>query len=295
MQTRRVFHCHCRIKVPVHHGEALLDRCFELLEEIDHGYNSHQAGSRFDRINQNAGCWVETDHACTEMLRTLKQVSALTDGSFDITCMPLIRLWGFYRRNHDDIPRPEEIRATLPLVNWQEIAIDGNAVKIGSGQEIITGSFLKAWAVDQVVKLLRDEGVTDAVMNAGGSTIAAINEDSHPHWTVNIPDAFTPGVTATRLKIADQCFSLSGRLNNHLVIGGRTYGHILNSNTGWPSPTAQTGVVTADAFTGDIISTALFAVEKEVLEKTVEGLKEHFTFDHFRIEDDNYSTPGRCF
>lgn len=295
MQARRVFHCHCRIKVPVHHGEALLDRCFELLEEIDRRYNSHQSGSHFDRINREAGHWVETDQPCAEMLRTLKQVSALTDGCFDITCMPLIRLWGFYRQNQRGIPTPAEIRETLLRVNSREIAIDGNAVRIGPGQEIITGSFLKAWAVDRVIELLQEEGVTDAVVNAGGSTIAAINGDSHPHWTVNIPDAFAPGTPASRLKIADQCFSLSGTLNNHLVIDGRTYGHVLNSKSGWPSSTAQTGVITADAFTGDILSTALFAVERDALEETVQRLKAYFSFDHFRIEEDNHRTPGQCF
>ncbi|RYD41196.1 MAG: FAD:protein FMN transferase, partial [Verrucomicrobiaceae bacterium] len=167
-------------------------------------------------------------------------------------------------------------------------------VRIRSGQEIITGAFLKSFAVDEVARLLRSEGVTDAVINAGGSTILALNDNSHPTWTVNVPHPTEADAGPRKLPISNQCFSLSARANNHLVIDGRAYGHILDSRTGLPAATLQTGVTSAGAFIGDAISTALFALAEDEMEETASALAHHFDFEHFRVEGHGGQLHGTC-
>ncbi|MCC9167733.1 FAD:protein FMN transferase [Pontibacter harenae] len=294
-QTRKLFHCHFKIKLPVCFGESLIDQCFELLEKIDTNYNSYQPGSYFDNINRQAGNWVRVDDQCIRMLQTLRLVSELTQGSYDITCMPLIRLWGFYSQVNEDVPTLSELQKTLVKVNYRSVFINGNDVRINPGQEIITGSFIKAFAVDKVVEFLKAQGVTDAIINAGGSTIMALNDEVHPHWNINIPDAFVHGQYPSRITISNQCFSLSGRLNNHLVIKDKTYGHILNSRTGFPVSTVQVGVLTQNAFLGDVLSTALFTVDKNEAVHTIKKMKQHFDFNYFRIEEDGNKISDTCF
>lgn len=294
-QTRKLFHCHCKIKIPIHYGENLIDECFDLMKKFDIRYNSYRPGSYFDRINRQAGSWIKVDGECIQLLQTLKLVSELTNGSYDITCMPLIRLWGFYRQVNHDIPTPDALQETLRKVDYRSISIDGNHVKINPGQEIITGSFIKAFAVDKAIAFLKEYGVTDAIVNAGGSTIKAINDESHPHWKINIPDALIQGSYADRIVIGNGCFSLSARNNNNLVIGSRTYGHILDSRTGLPVSTLQVGVTTKNAFLGDVLSTALFTASTEEADVTIKKLMEHFDFGYFRIAEDGTKTAGPCF
>lgn len=294
-ETRQLFHCQIKIKIPISYGEKLLNQGFEILENIDKKYNSYQAGSQFDNINRQAGHWVKVDEHCIRMLETLKLVSTLTKGSYDITCMPLIRLWRHYWQIHNDIPSTDAIQKTLEKVDFRTIAIDGNQVKINPGQEIITGSFIKAFAVDQLVEFLKVKGVSDAIVNAGGSTIKAMNDETHPDWKINIPDAFVPGEYRDQIRLSNQCFSLSGVLNNNLIIKNKTYGHILNSRTGLPVSTAQVGIITQEAFLGDILSTALFTVTREEIGDTVEKLEKHFEFNYFRIEEDGNKTADKCF
>lgn len=291
-QTRWIFHCHCKIKIPLDSDTSLLDECFSLLETIDRQYNSYQMGSYFDQINKGAGTWVTVDAICIQLLHTLKLISTLTEGSYDITCMPLMRLWGFYRDTHHTFPTLAELQHVRKKVDYRSICIKDNQVKINAGQEIITGSFIKAFAVDQVIGYLREKGVTDAVINAGGSTIAAINDTSHPYWNINIPDPTLPGIFVETRPIHNQCFSLSGKLNNNVLIDNKQYSHILNSQTGLPASSLQVGVISDNAFIGDILSTAIYTVQDEDLQNTINRLKEHFDFQYFRIAENGNKTIG---
>lgn len=283
-QTRQLFHCHCKIKIPLPFGETLLDDCFALMKEIDRRYNSYRPGSFFDRINRQAGDWVEVDEITLDLLQKLIQVSSLTNGAYDITSMPLIRLWGFYDDNPLSLPSDKSIREAVGRINYRHIEIRDNRVKIANDQEIITGSFIKAFAVDEVARKLKNEGVTDAIINAGGSTICALNDETHPTWKVNIPHPLRKGEQAEQKFLSNRCFNLSGKAHNYIEIRDKQYGHILNAKTGWPSETVQVGVFTDKAFLGDVLSTALFAVEPDELDHTVEQLKHHFEFDFFRVE-----------
>lgn len=283
-QTRQLFHCHCKIKIPLSFGEGLLDDCFALMEEVDWRYNSYRHDSFFNQINRRAGSWVEVDDVTLDLLRTLTRVSVLTDGAYDITSMPLIRLWGFYDDGLSSVPSRQSIQETLGRVDYRSLEINGNCVRIAKGQEIITGSFVKAFAVDQVVKKLISEGADDAIVNAGGSTIYGLNNPVHAQWRVNIPHPFNDDERGKQISLSNRCFSLSGRRHNYVRIGDKEYGHILNAKTGWPSDTVQVGVFTESAFMGDVLSTALFAVEPYRLEDVVAQLKQYFEFEFFRIE-----------
>lgn len=295
VQTRAIFYCHIKIKIPKVYGEAILEACFDLMEQIDRTYNSHQPGSYFSRINQQAGRWVTVDDTCIQMLHQLTFISSLTQGSYDISCMPLLRLWGFYKSAQEKVSLPtfEALSKTLEHVDYRSIEIKENFVKIKKGQELSTGSFLKAFAVDQVVAFLSKKGITDAVINAGGSTIRGLNDESHQQWKINIPPAHNAGET-TAIALSNQCFSLSGTANNHRIIDSKTYGHIINSKTGYPVLTAQVGVISSTAFLGDILSTALFAVEQEEVQEVIEKLQAHFEFTYYRIEQSGNKTATLC-
>lgn len=272
VQTRFLFHSQVRIKLPASCREAMFDDLFMVMERVDSLYNSYCRGAYTDRINRQAGRWVDVDEVTIRLLRHVLFLSGFFGGRYDITIMPLLRLWGFYKKNPRKVPSAGEIAAVLPLVDFRKIRINGTQVRIEKGQEIVTGSFLKAYAVDRVVDKIREMGVEDALINAGGSTIRCFNNETHPHWRIDVrmPEKQQ---SLFLLKIDGMSFSTSSQEHTFLGIDGKRYGHILNPATGYPSPNRQVGLITEDCFTGDILSTALFNESPESFLRKIEELR----------------------
>ena len=292
-QTRFLFHAHIKVKISAFYEDDIFDELFSVLETIDKKYNSFQADSYFDQINKHSGSYVDVDD---ETIRILKKVIALShffDGKYDITIMPLIRLWGFYKNAQSRIPSREEIEGTKLLVDYKSIEIDQNKVRIAKNQEIITGSFIKAYAVDQLVAKMQEIGISDAIVNAGGSTIRAITNDSHPMWEVVIRDPESE-VQLFKLDISNQCYSTSSQTKTFVDIDGSKYGHILNPKTGFPSKVKQIGIVSDDCMIGDILSTALFNETADSFIEKMNVLSQYYNIEGFMIDEDNQviSTNG---
>ena len=220
VQTRFLFHSSIRIKIPAICSEEQMDSLFGLLESVDKRYSSYQAGSFFDRINKNAGSFVTVDDETVRILRQAKKLSGFFDGRYAITVMPLVRLWGFYKDDVKRVPSEDELAQVLPLVNDGMIDIDGNRVRIAEGQEIVTGSFIKAYAVDRLVEKMREMKITDAIVNAGGSTMAAVNNAAHPSWQVGVD---VPGTDDPLFvtDIANGVYSTSAQGDSFVEIGGK--------------------------------------------------------------------------
>ncbi|EGK02835.1 FAD:protein FMN transferase [Dysgonomonas gadei] len=293
-QTRFLFHAHIKIKISAFYEDDIFDELYTVLEDIDKKYNSYQPDSYIDRINKHAGHFVEVDDETVKILGQVINFCDYFDGTYDITIMPLLRLWGFYKDRQRGIPSSEELIAAKKLIDYRRIEIEGNRVRIAEGQEIITGSFIKAFAVDKLVEKMANIDITDAIINAGGSTIRAINNESHPAWQViaRNPD---DEQLLFNLDISNQCFSTSSQDKTFVNIEGIKYGHILNPKTGFPSTTKQIGIISDSCMVGDILSTALFNETAEGFLQKADMLAPYFTFEGFIIDENNRMTCTKGF
>lgn len=285
-QTRFLFHSHIKIKLSAFYEEGIFDELFAILEHMDKKYNSYQAGSYFDTINKNSGSFVDVDEETINILNQAITISDFFNGTYDITVMPLIRLWGFYKDEQRRIPSIKEIEDVKKLVDYRRIEIDGKKVRIEKGQEIITGSFIKAYAVDRLTERMLELGINDAIINAGGSTIMAINNESHPRWQVMVRHPQTKEVLF-KLNITNQAYSTSSQSKTFVTIDGKEYGHILNPITGFPSANKQVGIISDNCMIGDMISTALFNESAEGFLKKIDLLSEYYSIKGFMIDSDN--------
>lgn len=285
-QTRFLFHSHIKIKLSAFYEESIFDELFAVLEHVDKKYNSYQAGSYFDTINKNSGSFVDVDEETVNILNQAITISDFFNGTYDITVMPLIRLWGFYKDEQRRIPSIKEIEDVKKRVDYRRIEINGKKVRIEKGQEIITGSFIKAYAVDRLAERMLELGINDAIINAGGSTIMAINNESHPRWQVMVRHPQTEEVLF-KLNIANQAYSTSSQAKTFVTIDGKKYGHILNPITGFPSANKHVGIISDNCMIGDMISTALFNESAEGFLKKIDLLSEYYNIQGFMLDSDN--------
>lgn len=284
-RAEKIFDCSIKIKIPAHYGDILLDECFDIVHNVNALYNSYVEGSYFNRINKNAGNWVETDFNTIQLISILKDITNLTDGAFDITSMPLIRVWGFYTTEDITVPLETEIKQQLKNVDAFKVETHNNSVKVDKNQEILTGAFVKAFATDQVIQKLKNEGIKDAIVNAGGSTIYALSTTKE-HWKINVPHPLQYNDVLLQIPLQNSSFSLSSTSKYDRVIDGERYSHIINAKTGYPSQTLQVGVVTDSAFLGDILSTALHCIEAKYFNEVAAKIGEKYNFCAYRIDED---------
>lgn len=293
-QPRFLFHAHIKIKVPDCYEDEVLDRLFAVMEEVDRKYNSYQPDSYFDRINKNAGNFVEVDDEGITLLKEVLRLSAFFDGRYDITIMPLLKLWGFYEDGETSVPSEDRIQEIIPLIDYSKIRIDGNKVKIEEGQEIITGSFLKAYAVDKVIKVMREMKMNDGLINAGGSSISCINNDVHPFWQVEVNDPENARKLFT-VFVGNKSYSTSSQSVRTVDIDGHPYGHILNPVTGYPAINKQVGVICESCMAGDIISTGLMNETSEGFLERVTQLSQRYPVEGYIIDAEGRITYTREF
>ena len=177
VQVRFLFHSDIKIKIPEIYDDSVFDDLFGILEDVNKRYNSYSENSYIDKVNKNSGHFVKVDIETVEILRKIIHMSKIIGGEYDITIMPLIRLWGFCKQN-PVLPCFEKIKKVKRLVDYKKIVIDRkrNRVRIGKNQEIITGSFIKAYAIEKMVEEMKKIGIKDAIVNAGGSSIIAIDK-----------------------------------------------------------------------------------------------------------------------
>ena len=112
------------------------------------------------------------------LLKRCAEISAGTEGAFDITLGPLIKAWGFHR-GEGCVPSDEEIERIMEKIGIDRVQFDDddNLVHFTvPGLEINLGAVGKGHAIDQAVETLKIYGVANAVIHGGQSTIYAMGE-----------------------------------------------------------------------------------------------------------------------
>lgn len=311
VQTRFLFHSNIKIKIPSEYEEETFDTLFGIMEEINSKYNSYSEGSFIDKINKNSGNFTDVNEETIEILEKVIYYSEFLKGEYDITVMPFIKLWGFYKEGNGKVPSPKEIRRTGKLVDYRKIVIDrkGKKVKLDAGQEIITGSFIKSYAVDKVIEKMKGLGIKDAIINAGGSNICAMSEREDDFWEIvaenphgkmeiernekGYPVRITEGRYLNEemendlfdVRICNESYSTSNQVNTYIEIDGEKYGHIISPKTGFPSRNMQIGIITEKAFIGDMISTGLYNQSPEDFYAIMKELQKELKIEGYLIDE----------
>ncbi len=244
------------------------------------------------RINAYASNgWVRLEPRLYQLIRNAADISEKTNGAFDITCAPLVRLWGFYAKTETP-PDEQAILNTLESVGFDHIRFDDEESLISfarEGMEIDLGAIGKGYAIDEAADTLRRYGVEHAVISGGDSTIYALGctETGEP-WRFHITDPYHPETKLCTVNLSNEALSTSAITEQFFIHDGKRYGHILDPRIGYPSETdiLSSTVICASAMESDAYSTAIFLMGLEEAREfcsTLKGMSVVLTF----IENDN--------
>jgi thiamine biosynthesis lipoprotein len=219
--------------------------------------------SDVSRINREAGVRpVPVSTEVREVLETARQMSAWTNGKFDVTFGALAGLWKFDHDQDNVLPDMREVRRRLPLIDYRAIDIDAAAGTVflsRTGMSIHLGGIGKGYAVDRAASILRGRGLRSFMIQSGGDIYAAGTKNGQP-WRLGIQDPRgAPNQRFAELDLSDGTFSTSGDYERSFMKEGRRYHHILDPATGEPARgTRSVTIITTRAVLADGLSTGVF-------------------------------------
>ncbi len=218
---------------------SALEQAAEEVRRLDRLLSNYVPASEWSEVNRNAGR--EPVRVSPELLRLLaacKEYSRLSNGTFDITVGPLMKVWGFYKGS-GHLPHRAEVRGALARVGYEKMILDAGASTVRfavDGMEIDPGGIGKGYAVDKMADILKANGVTSALVSGGGSSIYAIGvPPGQPGWKVTIRNPRDTSKAIETVLLKDQSMSTSGSYEKFFHAEGRIYSHIMDPRTGFPS------------------------------------------------------------
>ncbi len=198
----------------------------------------------------------------------------LTGGAFDITVRPLVRLWGF-QGGTARMPAGAEIDTALTHVGYGRVMLDEAlpGISLPSGMELDLAGIAKGYAVDRCIALLKDRGVTSALVNLGGNIYALGTPPGRNSWAVGIREARGARSTVGAIMLQNSAVATSGNYENFVEIDGKRYGHIIDPRTGRTvNNMLSVTAVAPTAVAADALSTGLFVMGTERGSALVERL-----------------------
>jgi len=218
-----------------------VELAFDEAKRLDQLLSNYRPASEWSYVNQHAAERpVKVSGELFDLLAACVEYSRQSDGAFDISVGPLMKVWGFYKGS-GHLPHRVEIRGALTKVGYQNLILDSKAQTVKfrqSGVEIDPGGIGKGYAVDRMVAVLKANGVTSGLVSGGGSSIYAIGTppDETRGWRISIRHPRDDSKTVQEVFLKDESMSTSGSYEKFFRAEGRIYSHIMDPRTGFPAP-----------------------------------------------------------
>ena len=234
------------------------------ITRIEKLISSWDKDSQTSLINKNAGINpVKVDKELFDLIKRSLKISKLTDGAFDISYASMDKIWKF-----DDsmkkMPTKEKIKASVEKVGYKNIIIDEEKRTVFlklKGMKIGFGAIGKGYAADKTKKLLISKGVKAGIINASGDMNTWGKQANGDDWKVAITNPLNKKNAFGLLPIKSGAVVTSGNYEKYITINGKSYSHIIDPRTGYPS----NGIISVTVFApkaelADALATSIFVM-----------------------------------
>jgi thiamine biosynthesis lipoprotein len=219
--------------------EEAVDAAFEEVRRLDQMLSNYKPESELSQVNRFAAEHpVKVTPELFSLLSACVQYSRESEGAFDITVGPLMKIWGFYKGT-GRLPHRAEVRGALDRVGYRNILLDaanGTVRFAQPGVELDPGGIGKGYAVDRMVEVLKQYGIRTALVSASGSSIYGLGAPpGEKGWRVQIRDPKNESQSVAEVYLKDESMSTSGNYEKFFRAEGKIYSHIMDPRTGWPA------------------------------------------------------------
>jgi thiamine biosynthesis lipoprotein len=170
-----------------------------------------------------------------EVLTKSQRLAELSDGAFDVTIGPVVRLWRRARRT-DTLPPAQMLDRARAAVGYKKLKLDARTKTITltvPNMQLDLGGIGKGYAADKALDVLKSSGTSRALVAASGDIAAGDPPPGQPGWRVGI--GMLDGgrkELARNLWLKNAAVSTSGDTEQFVEIAGKRYSHIVDPRTG---------------------------------------------------------------
>ncbi len=217
-------------------ANAAARAAYARIRELNGIMSDYEPDSELMRLCRTAG----TGKAVAvgpDLLAVLSHSLALSkksDGAFDVTVGPLVKLWRKARRTKT-FPTDQELAAARELVGYGHLRIDekaGTVELLKKGMQLDLGGVAVGYAVDEVLKLLTARGITSALVDGSGDIGVSGAPPGAAGWRIGIAPLDPDGEPSRFVILKNAAVTTSGDAFQFVEFGGKRYSHIVDPKTG---------------------------------------------------------------
>ena len=203
-----------------------------------------------------------------ELLEVLEKsllLSRNTNGAFDATVQPL---WDFYYKhyilNQNKLPpKKEKLKVVQSLVNWNNISLANNSIKLSNNASITLNGIAQGWITDKITEILKKFGIKNTLVDFGESYALGLYDNQRP-WRILLQG---PNNITKVINLSNRAVATSGGYGTAFEPTA-TYHHIFDPKTGLSANNYKAVSILSDyAWLSDGISTAALSMNEPLLLK----------------------------
>ncbi|MCP4398917.1 MAG: FAD:protein FMN transferase, partial [bacterium] len=246
-------------------AKEAMSAAYAEMQRVEALLSKYRQESQIFRINQQAGQQpVVVDNEVIEILRRSLAYSRQTEGLFDISIAPLVDLWGV-GTEHERVPDAVELEQLLTYVNYAHINIrKAGEVFLRYPQNALDlGGIAKGYSIDRAFEVLKQHGITSALVNAGGDIRCIGRKTDGSAWRIGVKHPREKGVLAV-IELKEMAVATSGDYERFFLRQNTRFHHLLDPRSGLPARDCQSVTILAPSTEqADVMATAVFIMGPE--------------------------------
>ncbi len=238
------------------------DAAYRRIAELNSILSDYDPASELSRLSATAGSGeaVKLSDPLWHVLRASQELAVRADGAFDVTVGPVVKLWRRARRQKE-LPDPVRLAEARAAVGHKYVNLDetSHTAKLTQpGMRLDLGGIAAGYAVDEALAVLKQHGVTRAMVNASGDIGVSDAPPGKEGWKIGIAPVDKPDGPPSRfLLLTNAAVTTSGDAFQHVEIEGQRYSHIVDPHTGLGlTHRGSVTVVARDCIAADSLATA---------------------------------------
>lgn len=267
-----------QLKVYGPNAKKAIQESVDRISKIEDEMSLNVENSEVVKINRNAG--VASQKVSNDTYFVIKKAleySNISQGDFDITVEPLVKLWGI-GSDKARVPSGKEIQNAISYINYNDVILGDNSEVFlkRNGMAIDLGGIAKGYAADEIKKIFEKNNVKKAFINLGGNVYVMGDNINGDDWNIGIQNPLgSKGEYLGILKVKDKSVVTSGNYERYFIKDGKRYHHIFNPTTGYPAENGliSTTIVSDKSIDGDALSTATYVLGLEKSLNIIESIK----------------------